>query len=158
MADMTRISSKYLFLTKKGFPLLWFGFLAFFIAESVAYKAYEEDVVFIVMPILMTVVGFLVMKKMVWDLVDEVHDGGDFLVVRNRGVEDRVFLSNIMNVNASMYMNPKRITLRLAKPGKFGNEISFSPASSFSFNPFAKNRVAEDLIVRVDAARAKRAR
>jgi hypothetical protein len=49
------------------------------------------------------------------------------------------------------------VTLRLAKPGRFGDEIAFVPLSGFNLNPFATNRVAEDLIVRVDAARAKRA-
>jgi len=82
---------------------------------------------------------------------------GDFLLVKNRGEEDRVTLSNVMNVSASTNMNPPQITLRLVKPGKFGTEIAFSPTAGFALNPFAKNQVAEDLIVRVDRARSKRA-
>ncbi len=104
----------------------------------------------------MAVVGFVVMKKLVWDLADEVYDGGDFLLVKNRGEEDRVLLSNIMNVSVSTNMNPPRITLRLVAPGRFGDEVSFSPASSFTLNPFARNQIAEDLIVRVDKARSAR--
>jgi hypothetical protein len=61
-----------------------------------------------------------------------------------------------MNVNASTYVNPPRITLRLVTPGRFGNEIAFSPIAGFRLNPFAKNKIAEDLIVRVDRARSKR--
>jgi hypothetical protein len=110
-----------------------------------------------VVPLFMAAFGFFLMKKLVWDLVDEVYDCGDFLLIRNRGEEDKVSLSNVMNVNASTHMNPPRITLRLVSPGKFGTEIPFSPLTGFTLNPFAKNKVAEDLIVRVDQARSKRA-
>lgn len=111
---------------------------------------------FFVGPVAMAVIGFMVMKKLVWNLVDEVYDCGEFLLIKNRGEQERVLLSNIMNVSASTMMNPPRITLRLVNPGKFGNEIAFSPTTPFSFNPFAKNPVAEGLIVRVDRARASR--
>jgi hypothetical protein len=78
-------------------------------------------------------------------------------LIKNRREEDMIALSNIMNVNVTTYMNPPRITLRLVKPSKFGSEISFSPITGFKLNPFAKNEVAEDLIVRVDQARSRRA-
>ena len=103
------------------------------------------------------VFGYFLMKKLVWDLVDEVYDCGDFLLVKNRDEEERIALSNIMNVNASTYINPPRITLRLVNPSKFGSEVAFSPITGFKLNPFAKNAVAEDLIVRVYQARSKRA-
>ena len=79
------------------------------------------------------------------------------LVVRNGSEEERIPLGNIMNVSASTNTNPPRITLRLVRPGRFGADVSFSPSSRISFNPFAKNPVAEDLIVRVDKARLGRA-
>ena len=105
----------------------------------------------------MAVFGYFIMKKLVWDLVDEVYDAGDYLLVKNRGNEAQVLLANIMNVSATTYMNPPRIVLRLREPSNFGSEIAFSPASRFTLNPFAKNLVAEDLIVRVDRARGNRA-
>jgi hypothetical protein len=97
------------------------------------------------------------MKKLFWDLADEVYDCGDSLLIRNRGEEERVSLSNIMNVSISPVMNPPRVTLRLVTPSKFGNEVAFLPIVGFTLNPFAKNQVVEDLIVRVDQARSKRA-
>lgn len=112
---------------------------------------------FLVGPGIMAVFGFVIMKKTVWDLVDEVYDDQDFLLVKNRGEEDRVALSNIINVSATTFMNPPRTTLRLVNPGKFGDEITFTPVRGFNLNPFAKNQVAEDLIVRVDKARVNRA-
>src|SRR5688572_22818149 len=98
---MKQISSKYLFFYKKVFPLLWFGFLVFFIAETFMNGAYEQTPMFVVGPCIMAVFGFFLMKKLVWDLMDEVYDCGDSLLVRNRGVEERVPFSSIMNVSAS---------------------------------------------------------
>jgi hypothetical protein len=153
---MKRISSTWTFFNKKLFPLLWFGFLTFFVVTMVHTRVPNADPMFLIIPALMALFGFFLMKKLVWDLVDEVYDCGDFLLIRNRGEEDRVALANVMNVNASTFVNPPRITLRLRNPGKFGQEVSFSPVTGFSLNPFAKNQVAEDLIVRVDQARPRR--
>lgn len=92
-------------------------------------------------------------------LVDEVYDCGDFLLIKNRGEEDIVSLSNIINLNVSTSSKPLTITLRLVKPSKFGTEISFlSPAAkptSF-WDTSTKSLIAEDLIIRVDQARSKR--
>jgi hypothetical protein len=152
-----KISSGSTFFFKRVFPLFWFGFLAFVVVTGLVSGAVREQLPFILVPSGMAVFGFLLMKKLVWDLADEVYDGGDFLLVRNRGEEERIALSNIMNVSASSFVNPPRIALRLVRPGKFGNEVSFSPrAPLFRFNPLSKNAVAENLIVRVDRARAKR--
>jgi hypothetical protein len=154
---MTKISSSCTTFHKRAFPALWFGFLAFFLAISLLTGAPKQDLSFIVIPVVMAVFGFLIMKKLVWDLVDEVYDCGDALLIKNRGEETLVPLSNIMNVSVSTYVNPPRITLRLIKPVSFGEEIAFAPVTGFRLNPFAKNRVAEDLIVRVHHARSGRA-
>ena len=76
--------------------------------------------------------------------------------MRKGDEEDMVPLSNVMNVSASTVTNPPRITLRLVTPGKFGDEVTFSPMKDFTLNPFARNPIAEDLIRRVDQARARR--
>jgi hypothetical protein len=154
---VTKISSSLTWFNKRVFPLLWFGFLAFFVVVTTVAGAAKKEPFFLVVPIFMSVIGFIVMKKLVWDLVDEVYDGGDFLLVRNRGDEATIPLSGIMNVSASTNQNPPRITLRLVEPSKFGQEIAFSPITGFTLNPFAKNRIAEELIVRVDQARSGRA-
>jgi hypothetical protein len=153
---MKRISSKFTFFLKRLFPLVWFGFLTFFVAVSVISGAIRKNPVFLIGPATMAAFGYFLMRKLVWDLVDEVYDCGDFLLVRNGGGEERIQLSNIINVSASTLVNPPRITLRLANPGKFGYEIAFSPVTNFTLNPFAKSLVAEELIVRVDSARSRR--
>ncbi len=154
---MNRISSKFTFFHKKLFPLLWFGFLAFFIIGALKNRVYEKAPPALLIPCFMIIFGFLLMKKLVWDLADEVYDCGEFLLIKKGDKEENVALTNIMNVSVSMNMNPQRITLRLAQPGQLGAEIAFSPATTFTINPFAKNQIAEDLIIRVDKARSKRA-
>lgn len=154
---MTKISSGSTWWNKRGFPALWLGFLVVFLVVGTLGGAAKKDPMFLVVPIVMTVIGYVVMKKMVWDLMDEVYDCGDSLLVKNRDQEDLIPLSNVMNVSASTATNPPRLTLRLASPSRFGNEITFSPAGRHSLNPFAKNEIAEDLIVRVDQARSRRA-
>jgi len=157
---MTKISSGSMFMMKRVFPVLWFGFLVLFVGGSMTSAITRGpqlgDLFFLVVPVFMSIIGYTVMKQFIWDLVDEVYDHGDYLVIRNRGDEARIDLADIMNVSVSTNMNPPRITLRLVHPTRFGTEVSFSPIRPFTLNPFAKNEVAESLIVRVDRARSKR--
>lgn len=155
---MKKISSDSTLFYKKVFPVLWFGVLALFVVMTITGGELRNGGwMFLVAPCFMAAVGFFVMKNLLWDLADEVHDCGDSLVVRKGSDEERIPLSNIINVSESIHARPPRITLRLARPGRFGSEVSFSPPSGISFNPFAANPVAEDLIVRVDKARRERA-
>jgi hypothetical protein len=154
---MKRISSSTTGFYKVGFPLVWFGFLGLFLLVGLP-GAFESTAkrVFLVGPVIMGVFGFFLMKRLVWDLMDEVFDADEFLVIRNRGKEYKLPLADIMNVSASIATNPPRITLRLAKDcelGPAGTDVAFCPERPFSLNPFAKNPTAEDLIVRVDRAR-----
>ena len=59
--------------------------------------------------------GYFIMKKLVFDLVDEVWDDGDALVVKNRGQEERIALADIKNVSYSPFVNPPRVTLSLRR-------------------------------------------
>jgi len=83
------------------------------------------------------------------DCVDDVFDCGDHLLVKKSGREETVLLSNIINLNLST--NPQnisaRITLRLASPGKFGTEITFSPPPQIYMGFPPRNEIAEDLLV-----------
>jgi hypothetical protein len=150
-----RISSRQTFFIKNVFPVIWFGLIAvFFIAAAMGPG--RSFLPLLVVPAFLAIFGFVLLKKLAWDLADEVYDCGDYLVVRKAGEEDNIALSNIMNVSASLLLNPPRITLKLVQPGKFGSEIAFTPIKAFTFNPFAKDQVSEDLMVRVDEARSKR--
>ena len=151
---MRRLSSRGIFIGKVIFPLFWFGFLGVFLVIVITQGAYHKSPVFLIQPLLMAGIGYVLMRKLIWNLADEVLDGGDFLLVRKGRITERVPLANIINVSASIMTNPPHITLRLAQPGSLGSEITFTPQSAFlRLNPFARNPIAEELIVRVDAAR-----
>jgi hypothetical protein len=131
--------------------------MTFAVTQCAAGKG---DAMFLLVPCVLAPFGYVLMKKLVWDLVDEVYDGGDFLLVKNGVKEHQVPLTDVMNVSSSVAVNPPRVTLRLrgaSAIGPLGSEFSFSPTRTFTLNPFAKNRVAEDLIVRVEKARYTRA-
>ncbi len=150
---MQRISSRSTFFSKRVFPLIWFGFLAIFIIVPLLSKKPEGTLSggFVIMPIFMAIFGYFLMKKLVFDLADEVLDDGDSLIVRFGSDQERIPLSQIMNVSYSYMSNPARVTLTLRTPGRFGKEIAFSPPQRFV--PFAKSPIVANLIDRIDAAR-----
>jgi hypothetical protein len=154
---MRRISSKATFFNKRIFPVVWFGFIALFIAVPLLVGQRQNStplVPFLLFPAIMAVVGFFVMKKLVFDLADEVWDDGDSLLVKNGGQEQRIPLGDIKNVSYSPYMNPPRVTLLLRRPTVFGDQITFS--APIRIVPFSTNPIIDDLIERIDAARQKR--
>ena len=155
---MKRISSGSTFLFKRVLPAFWFLFLAFFLASSLWGGRDRLNPILIGGPLLMGAILFVVMRYFLWILADEVQDGGDHLRIRRGSVEERIALTDILNVSVTVQQHPQRIALRLARSGRLGDEIVFLPATRFRWNPFARNEVAEDLIVRVDRARAERTR
>ena len=152
---MKRISSRWTYFYKRVFPIIWFGFLAFFALTSGAFTGKSEhfDFMFIVVPVGMMIFGYLLFKKFLFDLVDEAWDAGDYLVFKNKGLEEMVRLENITNVSASKFINPPRVTLTLRTPSRLGKEITFSPPTPFTLNPFWKSPIVDELIQRVNRAR-----
>jgi hypothetical protein len=150
---MERISSGQTFFIKRIFPAFWFGFLALFLVIGAATGVWRKEPVFVIQPLLMAAFGFFLFRKLLWDLADEVRDGGNYLLVRRGSVEERIALASVMNVDSSQFTNPRRITLRLRSASKLGDQIVFIPKTSFQLNPFARNPVAEALILRIDRLR-----
>ena len=99
--------------------------------------------------------GYFVMKKLVFDLVDEVWDDGEALLIKNRGQEERVALRDIKNVSYSTVINPPRVTLSVRQPTTFGDQIAF--VAPVRLVPFSTSPIIADLIERVDQARQRRA-
>jgi hypothetical protein len=156
---MEVLSSRMTFFYKRVFPAIWCGFIVLFTATAFAAGAWRTEPVVLAAPAVMLVFGFFLFRSLLWNLADEVRDGGNVLVVRKGGVEERVRLADILNVDMNRFTNPRRLSLRLRTPGKFGDEIAFIPAwSSRQFNPLARNPIAESLVRRVDAARQEAAR
>lgn len=152
---MKKISGGSTFYYKRVLPVMLFGLPLFFL--YIAFSAPHGPPLLSLLPMLVLVpIFYLMLRKLVWDLADEVWDGGDHLVVKIGADSETVPLANIMNVSASTLVNPPRITLRLVNPGRFGQEISFSPPRNSILNPFARNPIADDLIERVHRARPSR--
>lgn len=150
---MEIISSGQTFFIKRVFPVFWFVFLAIFIAVGAFAGDASNQLPFFLVPAIMVVFGAIMFRKLVWGLADEVRDGGDFLFVRRGKIEERLQFANVMNVSMSQFTNPRRLTLRLRTPGKLGDEVAFIPKSPLQLNPFARNPVAEKLMMRVDRLR-----
>jgi hypothetical protein len=154
---MRRISSRMTFFDKRVFPVLWFGFLILFIAgplvSSVVRNTAPPPLPFFIVPIIMIAAGYFLMKRLIFVLVDEVWEDGNSLLIKNRGEEERVALSDIKNVSYSPFMNPPRVTLSLRRSTAFGDEITFT--APVRFVPLAQSPVIQDLIDRVDHARGR---
>lgn len=146
---LPKVSSSTFFY-KRVFPAFWFGILA-----VVALALAVEQPIALLHPLAMAVFGVFLFRRIVWDLADEVHDGGTYLLVRKGEVQVRVELRDIMNVSATQMSNPRRVTLKLRTPSELGDEIVFMPVRR-GMSPFARNAFVDELIVRVDAARSQR--
>lgn len=154
---MKRISSRSTFFYKRIFPLLWFGFIAFFATIPIwaNHRSHHPlPFAFLMPPAVMAVLGYVLFRYLIFDLVDEVWDDGDSLIVRNGGMEERVQLDNIINVGFSTLTNPERVTLTLREPGILGKEVTFSPPRRFL--RFRRSPIVDELIARVDLARLQK--
>jgi hypothetical protein len=152
---MERLSSRSTFFSKRLFPILWYGIIGFVLIGFVAASFGKQRVPIgaFLIPIAMGVFGWFIMKQLVFDLADEVWRDGDELVVRNKGWEERIALSNIINVNTTM-ANPPRITLTLREAGRFGKEVAFIPPRELL--RFRGSRIADELIRSIDEQRRGR--
>lgn len=152
--NVQRISSRQTFFLKHIFPVLWFVIVAGFLLAIAASAQASRPVPVVVwiVPLLLLAVGYLIIRHLILDLMDEVWDAGDQLIVKNRGVEARIPLNDIVNVDLQWMSNPNRITLTLRQPCRFGKQVSFCPKGLYVF-PFGKNPLAGMLVNRIDAAR-----
>jgi hypothetical protein len=156
---MKRISSRWTFFYKRLFPIFWFGVVAVvFVAALFSgpdKRGHSAPAFFAIMPAIMGGVGFIMFRKLIWTLADEVWDCDDgALLVKTSSREERIELSNVINVGWSSFSNPPRVTLTLRAPGATGRDVAFmTPARVFNFG---KDPIVDDLIQRVDAARQLR--
>ena len=155
---MTRLSSRWTSYYKRVFPIIWFSFIALFVLLpwltswiNHNERARGPPLPILIVPVVMGVFGYLLFRRLLFDLVDEMWDDGEALVARNRGVEQRIPLQTIINVGFSTITRPERVTLRLREPGPLGQDVTFMPPSRFM--PFGRNPIIDELIERVDRAR-----
>lgn len=86
--------SRSLTVIKKIFPVLWLGGMGAFLTAAFADTGFRaEKWLFLAIPVFITVFFVVMLKNLVRDLMDEVQDGGDFLLVRKGSEEERIPLS-----------------------------------------------------------------
>ncbi len=154
---MRPVSSKMTFFYKRVFPVIWFGFVPLLMAIrlfSASRDSQDSIIPFLIAMLLMVVFGYWIMKKVAFNLADEVLDAGDALIVRSGGQEERIALSDIKNVNYSPYMYPPQVILSVRRHTVFGDTVAF--CAPVSIVPLWSSPVIQDLIDRVDAAHRKR--
>ena len=153
---MPRMSSKMTFFYKRVFPIIWFGFLAAFFVIALVNGRTDlfSHLPNLIIPAVMAIIGYRFMKKMAFNLVDEVFDLGDALLVRNGGQEERIALADIKNVNFFPYMSPPQVTLSLRRPSVFGDTVVFCAPGRLM--PLSPSPAIEKLVDRIDAARRER--
>jgi hypothetical protein len=153
----TRISARNTFFMKRVFPLVMFGALALFGAIAVGGALRQPGFPYpvLIAPLFMAAVFYFIFRRLIFDLADEVVDEGDALRVRIGSEEERIPLSQIINVSYAAMSNPPRVTLTLRQAGRFGREVTFSPIQRFAQSLTGKNPLVSDLIERVDAARQR---
>jgi hypothetical protein len=140
-----RISSKCTWWYKKAFPGFWFGFLGLFtLICSFGVIQQQAPAAPLVVPLVLAVFGYLLMRWLLFPLVDEVWIDGDDILVRNSGQEERFVVTNIVNVEDSQFTNPERITLTLKEPCALGRVIVFLPP--WRLLHFTRHPIAEELI------------
>lgn len=153
---MRRLSSSSTVFYKRIFPVLWLtvvvlsGAMMWLLPARAGQPFWPP---FLLLPF-MLVVGFLVYRKLIAGLLDEVWLDGDNLLLKNRREQLRVALRDVMNINASSMTNPRRITVMLRTSSRFGRDLSFIPASPRGlFSAFKPDPIATELIERVDSLR-----
>jgi hypothetical protein len=121
-------------------------------------KVLDDDPIsntpFLIVPAVMAIIGYQFMKKLMFNLVDEVLDAGDALIVRSGGREERIALADIKNVNYFPYGSPPQVTLSLRRPSAFGDTIVFCGPARLM--PLSSSPIVDSkLLDRIDAARGR---
>jgi hypothetical protein len=152
---MRRLSSQMTFFYKRVFPVLWFGILALIFAVAIltTVAGGQFPLPVLIVPVILGTFGYYLFRRLLFDLVDEVWDDGEAVIIKNGGEEERVALSEIMNVSYTVLVNPPRVTLMLRRESRFGREVTFLPPQRFS--RFTPNPLITELIERIDAKRRR---
>lgn len=146
---MKRLNSRMTYFSKVGFPLIWYGFLSFFIvAAQFEAEGMFERTMFFVVPIFMAVIGYMVMKQSFLSLINEVYRQGDTLIFKNGSEQVRISVRDIINAHYYTMSQPPQCVLRLRYETKFGKELTFMPKIGGKI--FSYNADVEQLVDDVD--------
>jgi hypothetical protein len=145
---MKIISSSRTSFAKCVLPFLWVGTVILLIAFSPP----ERILTSVIFGTIFVLAGIAVFVQIVWPLADIVEDCSDYLRVQRRGIEQRIDMHDIAEVDFFPWKNMETVTLQLRTAGPFGVQISFIPRYQVIFYPpldGPRNAIAEDLRQRI---------
>ncbi len=96
----------------------------------------------------------LIQRSMARHLADEVVDGGDHLLVRSNGIEEKIMLGEVAAIRRGFGFNPERLILTLRRPGRLGDTIAFIPKGVRWF-PYVEHPLAYELRTRAQSLRLR---
>jgi len=150
---MKRLSTKGIYIYKRILPAFWFGLIIILTISSLGVgRNSGVSLSLLIMPILMGVLGYLLMKHNIFNLIDEVYDEGGSILFRNGLKEVRIPLSEIKSISYVTWSNPPRVTTCVRHETQLGRELTFCPSAPFV--PSGKNRDIQNLIGRIEKQQA----
>ncbi len=155
-----RISSRMTWWLKWGNPLFAIGFcMVWLVIASIRLPPDPVMLLIAMIAPLIAVIAILALtRRFIHPIADKVWDDGDVLIVRRNGQEERIALTNIVNVSYGQLNGVPKVTLLLREPSRFGERISYLPVIGSVMQAFfplfqGEPKAVQDLIRRVDAAR-----
>jgi hypothetical protein len=147
---MEKISSRQTFFFKYVFPLIWLcislpgltAWVAFQTTREAMFQNLGFAALFVLLP-------FVVSGLIEWRMVDEVWDGGEFLLFKKGKRQVNIPLKKIESISSSFLVRPAFVTLGLREAYVFGRSICFIPRDSWGMASFEECRVVIDLKERV---------
>jgi hypothetical protein len=134
--NMRRISSSLTWWHKKAFPAIWFGFLGLFTVAWIPGVILQQvPAPTLLIPLGMAAFGYVLMRLLVFPLVDEVWIEDNEIIVRNRGQEERFPITNIMNVEASLFVNPSALSSCSKNPADLAARLCSRHLSGGGISP-----------------------
>jgi len=156
MKDVTRgakrLSSNYFEYRRRSFPYLWFGSLTLFVIRMWGELVHDSLVPFLAVVIVVALIGYLVVSRFNRYMVDDVWDDGKQLIVKKGDEVEYVPIANILRIGNSRLVAPRRVTVFLRKPGKWGDRIVFAMQFSW-WTGIREYPELRDLAARVKATR-----
>lgn len=137
-------------LVKKPFPGMALAVLGAMVVGGVFSRPLQPASVIVALALVALTV--LIQRAMARHLADEVIDGGEYLLVRSDGIEEKVMLRDVAAVRRGFGNNPERLILTLRRPGRLGDTIAFIPKGIRWF-PYVEHPLASDLIARAQLLR-----
>ncbi len=147
-----RLSSQSTFFVKRVLPALWFGGLLYFAVNSALAGDIGAYWPFVLAPMLIAAITYFAFRALIWRLADQVIIVAGALLVRLRGQDHRIALSDVVAVSFTRFSNPSYLTLRLREGHVYGDSLYFIPRAQFTLNLFAPNKVCDTLRSAIELA------